>query len=84
MHLIGEITRLLSLSLRLFGNIFAGVVLISVMAFVGGKLSLFGVSFGHIFVLPFWLFEIFVAIIQALVFGVLMIFYFKEAREVSH
>ena len=81
LHLIWEFSKLLSLSLRLFGNIFAWIVLISVMAFLTWSLSIFWLNIWEIAVLPFWLFELFVAFIQAVVFFVLTSVYFKEARS---
>jgi F-type H+-transporting ATPase subunit a len=81
LHLVGEFSKLLSLSFRLFGNIFAGVVLISVMAFLLGKLSILSVQLGQIAVLPFWFFELFVAVIQALIFFILTNIYFSEAKD---
>ncbi|HRI36646.1 MAG TPA: FoF1 ATP synthase subunit a [bacterium] len=81
LHLVGEFSKLLSLSFRLFGNIFAGVVLISVMAFLLGKLSLLSVQFGQIAVLPFWFFELFVALVQAFIFFILTSIYFSEAKD---
>ncbi|MDD2487400.1 MAG: F0F1 ATP synthase subunit A [Candidatus Gracilibacteria bacterium] len=84
LHLIGEVVKALSLSLRLFGNIFAGVVLIAMLAYLGGMISLFGIRIGELFVLPFWFFELFVALIQAIVFFVLASIYFKQAIEEHH
>ncbi|MDD2565401.1 MAG: F0F1 ATP synthase subunit A [Candidatus Gracilibacteria bacterium] len=84
LHFIGEIVKTLSLSLRLFGNIFAGVVLISMLAFLGGMISLYGLRLGEFMVLPFWFFELFVALIQAVVFFVLSSMYFRGAIEEHH
>lgn len=42
-HFLGEFTRVLSLSVRLFANIFAGIALISVMAYIGSMIPLSGV-----------------------------------------
>ncbi len=39
LHLVGEFVRILALSLRLFGNIFAGVVLIGVMVWLSGLIA---------------------------------------------
>jgi F-type H+-transporting ATPase subunit a len=76
--------KVLSLSFRLFGNIFAGIVLIGVITFLSGKLQVFDVRFGEILVLPFWFFELFVAFIQAFVFFLLTSTYLKEARSHEH
>jgi len=36
---------------------------------------------GRLLVIPFWFFEVFVALIQAVVFAFLMIAYFKGSAE---
>ena len=41
--------------------------------------SLFEV--GRLFAIPFWFFELFVALIQAVVFTGLMIAYFKNSKD---
>jgi F-type H+-transporting ATPase subunit a len=61
LELIGEVSRVVSLSFRLFGNIFAGEVLLLVMSFL--------VPF--VAVLPFYGLEIFVGAIQAFIFAML-------------
>lgn len=61
LEIISEITKIVSLSFRLFGNIFAGeVVLITVSSI-----------FAFIFPLPFLLLEIIVGVVQAMVFSML-------------
>jgi F-type H+-transporting ATPase subunit a len=60
-EIIGEIAKVASLSFRLFGNIFAGeVLLVSMMAF-----------FSFILPIPFMFLEILVGVIQALIFAML-------------
>lgn len=81
LHFIGIPVTAASLALRLFGNIFAGVILISVISFLtafatGGLFEL-----GRLWVIPFWFFEVFVALIQAIVFTFLMIAYFKQSSQ---
>lgn len=61
LELISEISRILSFAFRLFGNIFAGEVLLAVIAFL----------IPLIVPLPFLGLEIFVGFIQALVFAML-------------
>lgn len=61
LELISEFTKLFSLSFRLFGNIFAGEV---VLHTVSGM-------FAFIAPLPFYLLEFIVALVQALVFSML-------------
>ena len=60
-ELIGEFAKTLSLSLRLFGNVFAGEVLLTVI------LGLFS----YVLPIPFMFLEILVGIIQATVFAML-------------
>ena len=74
-------TKVLSLALRLFGNMFAGIVLLGVIAFLTSKLSIFSLEIGQLAVIPFWLFELFVAAVQAIVFFVLMLAYMGDAKS---
>ncbi|MBU0598024.1 F0F1 ATP synthase subunit A [Patescibacteria group bacterium] len=68
-EIIGEVAKVASLSFRLFGNIFAGEVLLSSMA----------VLFAFVLPIPFIFLEIIVGIIQALIFAMLMLVYFSIA-----
>lgn len=77
LELFGEVTRVISLSLRLFLNTAVGEILIAVFIFVGG----FGAP---ITVLPIILFEIFVAFLQAYVFTVLSATYLGLAIAHGH
>jgi len=61
LELVGEFTKILSLSFRLFGNVFAGEVLISTISNI----------FAVILPLPFLMLEVIVGLVQALVFGML-------------
>ncbi len=74
METISELSRLVSYSFRLFGNIFAGEVIIAIVAFLVPIL----VSF------PFLVFEIFVGFIQAIVFAMLSAVFFQLATEKAH
>jgi F-type H+-transporting ATPase subunit a len=68
-ELVSEVARLLSFSFRLFGNIFAGKVLILVvLAFVP-----------YILPVPFIAFEVLVGFIQAAIFAILTLFFVKIA-----
>ena len=62
LELIGEATKILSLSFRLFGNIFAGEVLLTTAS---TKL------FAFIIPIPFYFLEILVGFVQALIFAML-------------
>jgi len=69
LELIGEVSRIISFSFRLFGNVFAGEVLLTVIAFI----------VPYIAPLPFYGLEIFVGFIQALVFTMLTLVFIKSA-----
>lgn len=79
-HFLGEFSRILSLSVRLFANIFAGVALIMVMKYIGDMIPVVG----GLIVLPIWFFEILVAFLQAFIFTLLASIYIKEATTVEH
>ncbi len=73
-ELVGEVAKTLSLSLRLFGNIFAGEVLLTVLA---GILA-FGLP------VPFYFLELLVGIIQASVFAILFMAFSAVAMMDLH
>ncbi len=64
-EIIGEVAKIASLSFRLFGNIFAGEVLLASMA----AIIAFAVP------IPFMFLEIIVGLIQALIFAILVLIY---------
>ncbi len=68
-EIVGEIAKVASLSFRLFGNIFAGEVLLTSIAII----------FAFIAPIPFMFLEIIVSIIQALIFAMLTLVYFTVA-----
>lgn len=68
-ELFSEIARLVSFSFRLFGNIFAGEVLILVIIFF----------VPYVVPVPLMLFEVFVGFIQAAIFSLLTLFFIKIA-----
>lgn len=81
LEIISEITKVISLSFRLFGNIFAGEIL---LATVSGMLAV-------LLPLPFLLLEILVGLVQALVFSMLTMVFMailstpphNEANQIS-
>jgi F-type H+-transporting ATPase subunit a len=75
LEIVGEIARIISFSFRLFGNIFAGQVLLFVIMFL--------FPFIVYVVLIFWGLEIFVGAIQALVF-MMLTFVFIATAMVHH
>ncbi len=68
-ELISEVARLITFSFRLFGNIFAGEVLISIVGFF----------VPYVLPAPFMLFELFVGLVQAVIFALLTLFFIKLA-----
>jgi F-type H+-transporting ATPase subunit a len=76
LEVISEFAKILSFAFRLFGNIFAGEVLLVVIAFIGGNLLFFAP-------IPFYGLEVFVGFIQALVFAMLSLVFFNMAT-ISH
>jgi F-type H+-transporting ATPase subunit a len=70
-ELIGEMAKVASLSFRLFGNIFAGEVLLSSMAAI----------FAFVLPTPFLFLEVFVGLIQAIIFSLLAAVYFTIAAQ---
>ncbi|MBI2627772.1 F0F1 ATP synthase subunit A [Candidatus Nomurabacteria bacterium] len=80
LELIGEMAKVASLSFRLFGNVFAGEVLLASM----------GAIFLYILPAPFLFLEVFIGLIQALIFSLLAAVYFTiasqdhEAHEEKH
>lgn len=78
LEIVSELGKILSFSFRLFGNIFAGEVLLGAMASIFGIVTKnFGVAWygipGGLIATPFLFFELFVGFIQAFVFAVLAI-----------
>ncbi len=71
LELIGEISKVISFSFRLFGNIFAGEVLVAVISFL----------MPAILPIPFIGFELFVGALQAYVFAMLSLVFFSMAAE---
>lgn len=69
LELVSEFAKIVSFSFRLFGNIFAGEMLLVVMGFLMPFLA----------PLPFYGLEIFVGFVQALVFSLLTLVFLKMA-----
>jgi len=75
-HISGELTKPLSLSVRLFGNIFGEDVLIGQMLVLGIlALSFIDSPVGIPLQLPFYLLAILTSVIQAVVFSLLSVIY---------
>jgi F-type H+-transporting ATPase subunit a len=82
LELVGEIVKVVSLSFRLFGNIFAGEIVLGTVSTI----------FAFVFPLPFLMLEVVVGLVQALVFAMLTMAFMavlttphhhEEAKEVS-
>jgi len=69
LELVSEVAKMISFSFRLFGNIFAGEVLLAVVSFL----------VPYFVPLPFLFLEIFVGFVQALVFAMLTTVFLKMA-----
>ena len=81
LHFIWVPATLASLSLRLFWNIFAWLVLISVITFLWASMTENLFQSGRLLSTPFWFFEFFVAFVQSVVFAALIISYINQAKE---
>jgi F-type H+-transporting ATPase subunit a len=76
-EIVGELAKVASLSFRLFGNVFAGEVLLGAMATI----------FAYILPVPFLFLEIFVGLIQAVIFAMLVLVFLSvmsESHEEAH
>lgn len=74
LELVSEVAKIVSFSFRLFGNIFAGEVLLTVVLFL----------VPYLVPLPFLFLEIFVGFVQALVFSMLTLVFLKMAVTEHH
>ena len=71
LELVGEVTKIVSLSFRLFGNIFAGEVVLSTVSSI----------FAFVIPLPFYFLEIVVGFVQAAVFMMLTLVFMVLLSE---
>ena len=80
LELISEFARIISFTFRLFGNVFAGEVLLAIMALL----------VPYLVPLPFMFLEVFVGFIQAFIFGMLTLIFVAlattphEGEEAGH
>ena len=72
LELVSEFVKIISFSFRLFGNVFAGEVLLIIIGFLGP----------YFLPLPFLFLEVFVGFIQAFIFAMLTLVFI--AMSVSH
>lgn len=73
-EILSNLGRLVSFSFRLFGNIFAGEVMLLVVGFF----------VAYLLPVPFMVFEMFMGFIQAVVFAMLTLFFIKLAIMEPH
>jgi F-type H+-transporting ATPase subunit a len=71
LEFLSEITRILSLSFRLYGNLLAGEVLLIISSFL----------FAFLLPLPFLFLEILVGFIQAFIFSFLVVIFYSAAFQ---
>ncbi|EKD32950.1 MAG: hypothetical protein ACD_76C00108G0001 [uncultured bacterium] len=71
LEVISEVAKALSLSLRLFGNIFAGEVLLTVMLGI----------FSYVLPVPFMFLELLVGLIQATIFAMLVLAFMTVSTQ---
>jgi len=78
LEFIGEFTRIISLAMRLFGNLFAGEILLIVVST--------GISWtmAYLVPLPFLALEVLVGFIQAFIFSSLVIVFYSTATQAGH
>ncbi len=69
LELISEVARIISFAFRLFGNIFAGEVLLAVIAFL----------LPFVAAIPFYGLELFVGVVQAFIFAMLALVFLTMA-----
>lgn len=74
LEIILEFAKIISFAFRLFGNVFAGEVLLAVMTYL----------IAVVVPAPFYALEIFVGFIQALVFSMLSLIFFNLATKSHH
>ncbi len=74
LEIIGNLARLVSLSFRLFGAIFAGETLLLVIGFFAP----------YVAPVPLMAFELFIGFLQAAIFAILTLAYIKLAVEEPH
>jgi len=74
LELVSEIAKMISLAFRLFGNML-----------IGGIFLLLAAQISHFFIpVPVILFEVFIAVLQAGVFAILVLMYIKLAVDEPH
>jgi len=81
-EVVSELSRIISLSARLFGNVFAGEVLLGVMCAMAVAIKVAIVPL--LFPVVFLFLELLFGAVQALVFALLTLIYITLASEGEH
>lgn len=76
-NIVEELAKPISLALRLFGNIFAGGILVALIAMFPWYIQWFPNAVWKTF-------DLFVGLIQAFIFSLLTILYFSQSMELDH
>lgn len=86
MQVIEYIAKTVSHGMRLFGNLFAGELVFTLIALMGGFFAVsvlgFGLAIGHVIAGTLWtLFHILVIVLQAYIFMILTLIYVGQAHD---
>ncbi|HVJ60051.1 MAG TPA: F0F1 ATP synthase subunit A [Burkholderiaceae bacterium] len=86
LNLIEYLAKMVSLGMRLFGNMYAGELLFFLVALLGGYVALSGsgilMAIGHVIAGTAWLlFHILIVLLQAFIFMMLTMVYIGQAHE---
>ena len=83
LNIIEYAAKMVSLGMRLFGNMFAGELLFLLIALLGGSATMFGFV-GHVIAGSIWaIFHILIVLLQAFIFMMLTLVYLGQAHD-SH
>jgi F-type H+-transporting ATPase subunit a len=79
LEIISEFSKIISFAFRLYGNMFGGIVLVAVLpTMLGAALSRWT---GNIVPSMLMLFELFVGVVQAFIFGILTMVFMAQATQ---
>jgi len=87
LNLIEYLAKMVSLGMRLFGNMYAGELLFFLIALLGGTWAFKAdgsllMAFGHVLAgTAWWLFHVLIVILQAFIFMMLTMVYIGQAHE---
>ena len=81
LNIIEYAAKMVSLGMRLFGNMFAGELLFLLIALLGSTFTVFGIV-GHVIAGSIWaIFHILIVFLQAFIFMMLTLVYLGQAHE---